>query len=320
MARLSAASMTLVKELEELDMTRWPTGAVAIDIDPAMPLIMGVKITPTTGRWQGREYSFHVEFADNFPHVPPHAWCHTQIWHPNITTAGVVCNQVFHLPPAGIWNPTLNGPQEAIEGLWVNLAEANEADPNNPEAAASITAGTYDAEVDESLRTGSIRRTHAGNAYTGFGQIGSSQGRCARVALCRSSAARSIPHACAALARLGVHTHHTHSSLSPPVHTPHHTTPHHRPSRRRHRDSREERAVRWANRLLDEKWSRCVAKAAAGGGSGRRRRWRFEEESRPRTRARPRAWEEVNAMSHTSEAAVGAKWGERYYRLRASVP
>ena len=106
----------------------------------------------------------------------PYRWCHTTIWHPNITIAGIVCNQIFHLAPAGCWTGVMNGPQLSIEGLWMNLIEVNESDPNNPEAAASITAGTYKAEVDESIRTGSIRRTHKGNSYSGFGRIGSSNG------------------------------------------------------------------------------------------------------------------------------------------------
>ena len=120
----------------------------------------------------------------------PYRWCHTTIWHPNITIAGIVCNQIFHLAPAGCWTGVMNGPQLSIEGLWMNLIEVNESDPNNPEAAASITAGTYKAEVDESIRTGSIRRTHKGNSYSGFGRIGSSNGA---NACARSSALKGRP-------------------------------------------------------------------------------------------------------------------------------
>ena len=44
------------------------------------------------------------------------------------------------MPSAGgAWNPTF-GLQECIRGLWINLQEPNEADPNNQEAATEMIA------------------------------------------------------------------------------------------------------------------------------------------------------------------------------------
>ena len=65
--------MTLLAHIQELDLTQWPSGAVDIDIDPNMPLIMGVKLRPNVGHWAGKEFSFHVEFPKGYPSIPPHA-------------------------------------------------------------------------------------------------------------------------------------------------------------------------------------------------------------------------------------------------------
>ena len=70
---MTAASMTLLKHFEELDMSRWPAGAVDVDFDVDMPLIMGVKLRPNVGHWAGKEFSFHVEFPTAYPSTPPHA-------------------------------------------------------------------------------------------------------------------------------------------------------------------------------------------------------------------------------------------------------
>lgn len=118
--------------------TEFPAGTT-VDLDLECPFLVHVKLTPTEGLYRGVEWPFHIKFAmAEHPFSCPHAWCHKKIWHPNIDLAGTVCNQIFHMPSAGgAWNPTF-GLQECIRGLWINLQEPNEADPNNQDAAKEM--------------------------------------------------------------------------------------------------------------------------------------------------------------------------------------
>lgn len=100
-------STRLKKELEILS-SQLPAGITCCPKDDALnqyeAVISGTPGTP----YEGGKFKLTINIPERYPFEPPRARFETQIYHPNIDTAGRICLSVLQMPPKGGWKPSLN--------------------------------------------------------------------------------------------------------------------------------------------------------------------------------------------------------------------
>lgn len=85
--------------------------------------LLGAEGTP----YEGGVFKLDIEIPTNYPFQPPHVQFLTQIYHPNIDTAGRICLDVLKSPPTGSWKPAHNL-HTILTSIQLLLAEPNPDD------------------------------------------------------------------------------------------------------------------------------------------------------------------------------------------------
>lgn len=105
-------------------------GSELIIPDPNNIFEFIVKITPETGIWAKRTFSFKFMIPENFPYIRPRLQCLTKLWHPNIDVDGAVCMSIIRL------QYTASTPIASIvAGLHYLFINPDPEDPLNKDAA-----------------------------------------------------------------------------------------------------------------------------------------------------------------------------------------
>lgn len=85
--------------------------------------LLGGEGTP----YEGGVFKLSIEIPNNYPFQPPHVQFLTQIYHPNIDTAGRICLDILKSPPTGSWKPAQNL-HSILTSIQLLLAEPNPDD------------------------------------------------------------------------------------------------------------------------------------------------------------------------------------------------
>lgn len=114
------------KELERLKkdppygVSCWPKDG---RLDCLEAKLMGAKETP----YEGGIFKLEIRIPDRYPFEPPQVQFVTQIYHPNIDTAGRICLDVLKSPPQGSWKPSQNI-STILTSIQLLLSEPNPDD------------------------------------------------------------------------------------------------------------------------------------------------------------------------------------------------
>lgn len=85
--------------------------------------LLGEENTP----YAGGVFNLEIKIPNRYPFEPPHVQFLTQIYHPNIDTAGRICLDVLKSPPTGSWKPAHNL-HTILTSIQLLLAEPNPDD------------------------------------------------------------------------------------------------------------------------------------------------------------------------------------------------
>lgn len=85
--------------------------------------LLGAEGTP----YEGGVFKLDIQIPNNYPFQPPHVRFLTQIYHPNIDTAGRICLDVLKSPPTGSWKPAHNL-HTILTSIQLLVAEPNPDD------------------------------------------------------------------------------------------------------------------------------------------------------------------------------------------------
>lgn len=92
--------------------------------------IYGPEDTP----YQNGAFKIDIRVSSDYPMKPPQITFRTQIFHPNISTQGVIClNILKHQPSGGGWSPTLSI-GHILLSIHSLLSDPNPNDPLNQTA------------------------------------------------------------------------------------------------------------------------------------------------------------------------------------------
>ncbi|CAH3018758.1 unnamed protein product [Porites evermanni] len=135
-SRISVRDKLLVKEVTELEENALESCKVEFK-DPNVLHEFTLTITPGEGYWKDGIFIFHVLIPEDYNIKPPHVWCETKIWHPNISENGEVCLSLLreHTLDGSGWAPTrkLKDIVWGLNSLFTDLL--NFDDPLNVEAS-----------------------------------------------------------------------------------------------------------------------------------------------------------------------------------------
>ena len=85
--------------------------------------LLGEESTP----YAGGVFKLEIKIPNRYPFEPPHVQFLTQIYHPNIDTAGRICLDVLKSPPTGSWKPAHNL-HTILTSILLLLSEPNPDD------------------------------------------------------------------------------------------------------------------------------------------------------------------------------------------------
>ena len=121
------------KVVEEPDMFRW------------VATIVGPERTP----YEGGIFKLQIDIPDKYPMVPPSVKFVTKIYHPNISTEGIICLDILK----HMWSPALDLAKTLLSILSI-LSDPNAKDPLNGEAGRSYLQDrpTFDSTAREWTR------------------------------------------------------------------------------------------------------------------------------------------------------------------------
>lgn len=114
------------KEMERLKkepphgVTCWPKDGRLNHLEVKL---LGGENTP----YEGGVFKLEIKIPNRYPFEPPHVQFLTQIYHPNIDTAGRICLDVLKSPPTGSWKPAHNL-HTILTSIQLLLAEPNPDD------------------------------------------------------------------------------------------------------------------------------------------------------------------------------------------------
>jgi ubiquitin-conjugating enzyme E2 T len=114
------------KELERLKkdppygVSCWPKEG---RIDCLEAKLVGAKETA----YEGGVFKLEIRLPDRYPFEPPQVKFITQIYHPNIDSAGRICLDVLKSPPQGSWKPSQNL-STILTSIQLLLSEPNPDD------------------------------------------------------------------------------------------------------------------------------------------------------------------------------------------------
>jgi len=134
--RISVRDKLLTKEVTELE-ENLPESCKVDFKDPNILYEFTLTVTPGEGYWKEGIFIFHVMIPEEYNIKPPHVWCETKIWHPNISENGEVCLSLLreHTLDGSGWAPTrkLKDIVWGLNSLFTDLL--NFDDPLNVEAS-----------------------------------------------------------------------------------------------------------------------------------------------------------------------------------------